>query len=146
MRIAIGNDHAGYELKSYLMPYLAKYGHEIKDFGSDSSESVDYPEFGHMVARAVNNKEVDIGLTICGTGNGMNMTANKYKKIRSALCWNEESARLARAHNNANICALPGRFLGNEEALVIVRVFTETEFDAGRHERRIRKIPLQNTL
>lgn len=146
MKIAIGNDHAGYDLKSYLMSYLVEYGYSVKDFGSHDAEPVDYPEYGHMVARAVNNKEYEIGITICGSGNGINMTANKYRSIRSALCWNEEIARLARSHNNANICALPGRFLGKEEAVVIVRTFLETDFEGGRHERRIRKIPLQNTL
>jgi ribose 5-phosphate isomerase B len=128
------------------MSYLVEYGYSVKDFGSHDAEPVDYPEYGHMVARAVNNKEYEIGITICGSGNGINMTANKYRNIRSALCWNEEIARLARSHNNANICALPGRFLGKEEAVVIVRTFLETDFEGGRHERRIRKIPLQNTL
>ncbi|MBT8387491.1 MAG: ribose 5-phosphate isomerase B [Ignavibacteria bacterium] len=146
MKIAIGNDHAGNDLKLFLMPLLVEFGHEVKDFGSHSNESVDYPEYGHKVARAINNKEYDIGITICGTGNGMIMAANKYPNVRSALCWSEEIGRLARSHNNANICALPGRFISNEEALVIIRAFLETNFEGGRHKRRINKIPLKNTL
>lgn len=116
---------------------------EIKDLGSYTDEKVDYPDFGHLLATAVSEGEYEMGISICGTGNGINMTANKHPGIRSALCWNEEIGRLARAHNNANICALPGRFISESEAYLIVKTFINTPFDGGRHERRIEKIPLK---
>jgi len=145
MKLAITSDHAGYSLKEELIKHLVNEGHTVKDFGTDSNESVDYPEFGHALAKAIENGEYDFGISICGSGNGINMTANKHQGIRSALCWNREISELARAHNNANICALPGRFLSVEEAIVIIETFLQTKFDGGRHERRIKKIPIKNS-
>jgi ribose 5-phosphate isomerase B len=142
-KIAIVADHAGYTLKEKLLKYLIKEKYEVKDFGSFSEESVDYPDFGHPLANAVSSGEYDLGISICGSGNGINMTVNKHPGIRSALCWNEEISRLARAHNDANICALPGRFISESEAYLIVRTFLNTEFDGGRHKRRIDKISLK---
>lgn len=145
MKLVITSDHAGYSLKEELIKHLVNEGHTVKDFGTDSNESVDYPEFGHALAKAIENGEYDFGISICGSGNGINMTANKHQGIRSALCWNREISELARAHNNANICALPGRFLSVEEAIVIIETFLQTTFDGGRHERRIKKIPIKNS-
>jgi len=142
-KIAIVSDHAGFYLKQKLLSYLDKEKYDVKDFGSFSAEIVDYPDFGHLMANAVSNGEYEAGISICGTGNGMNMTANKHQGIRSAICWNEEISRLARAHNDANICALPGRFISESEAYLIVRTFLETSFEGGRHKRRIDKIPLK---
>ena len=144
MKIAIANDHAGFLLKEHLVDYLLKAGYEVKDLGADSPESTDYPDYAHPLALAVEKGEFDMGISICGSGNGINITANKHQGIRSALCWNEEIAVLARKHNNANICALPGRFINREEAVVIIRAFLNTGFEGGRHERRIRKIPLKS--
>jgi ribose 5-phosphate isomerase B len=142
-KVAIVSDHAGYYLKEKLLNFLRNENIELKDLGSNSSEAVDYPDFGHPLANAVSTGEYDLGISICGTGNGINMTVNKHPGIRSALCWNEEISRLARAHNNANICALPGRFINESEAYLIVKTFLETEFEGGRHKRRIDKIPLK---
>jgi len=143
-RVAIVSDHAGYYLKEILIKYLITQNIELKDLGSYSYEATDdYPEFGHLLARAVSEGEFDLGISICGTGNGINMTVNKHQGVRSALCWNEEISRLARAHNNANICSLPARFINESEAILIVKTFLETEFDGGRHKRRIDKIPLK---
>jgi len=142
LKIAISSDHAGFFLKEKLKPYLTSEDYIIRDFGTYSKESVDYPDYFHPLARAIEDKEFDIGIVICGSGNGANMTLNKYQGIRSALCWNIEITRLARAHNNANVCALPGRFIDLEQAIVIVRIFLNTTFDGGRHERRVKKIPL----
>lgn len=144
MKLAIASDHAGFKIKQKIKKYLIEKGYEIKDFGTDTEESIDYPEFGHIVAEAIEKKEFDFGITICGTGNGISMTANKHQGIRSAICWSEEISELARAHNNANICSLPGRFLSIEESIVIIETFIRTKFDGGRHERRIKKIPLKN--
>jgi len=144
MKIAIANDHAGFLLKKYLVGYLLKAGYEVKDLGADNPESTDYPDYAHPLALAVEKGEFNMGISICGSGNGINITANKHQGIRSALCWNEEIAVLARKHNNANICALPGRFINREEAVVIIRAFLNTGFEGGRHERRIRKIPLKS--
>lgn len=116
---------------------------ELKDFGCFSPEPVDYPDFGHPLAMAVSEGKFDVGFSICGTGNGMNMTVNKHQGIRSALCWNEEIARLSRTHNNANICAMPAWYLNESEAYLIVRTFLNTAFDGGRHLKRIEKIPLK---
>jgi ribose 5-phosphate isomerase B len=142
MKIGIANDHAGYELKMKLLDFLKQKGLDYKDFGSNTSESVDYPEFGHNLAFAVEKKEVDLGISICGTGNGINITANKHQGIRSALCWSKEISRLARLHNDANICALPARFITPEEAYKIVDTFLNTSFEGGRHLQRINKMPL----
>ena len=142
-KIAIVSDHAGFYLKQKLLDFLKKQKYEVKDFGSFTEEIVDYPDFGHQMAGSVSAGEYDLGISICGTGNGINMTANKHQGIRSALCWNEEISRLARKHNDANICAIPARFVNDSEALLIVRTFLETEFEGGRHKRRIDKIPLK---
>ena len=143
MKLAIASDHAGFKLKQKLNTYLLKEGYELKDFGTDTAESVDYPEFGHAIADAIESGKYDFGITICGSGNGISMTANKHKNVRAAICWNQEISELARAHNNANICSLPGRFLTIEEAVIIIDTFINTHFDGGRHERRIKKIPLK---
>lgn len=143
-KVAIASDHAGYFLKEKIIKYLVKNKVDLKDLGTHSYESTDdYPDFGHPLAVVVSGGEFDLGISICGTGNGINMTVNKYQGIRSALCWNEEISRLARAHNDANICALPARFINESEAYLIVKTFLETEFDGGRHKRRIDKIALK---
>lgn len=142
-KLAIVSDHAGYYLKEKILAYLIKQNCEIKDFGCFSEEAVDYPDFGHLLANAVSAGEYELGISICGTGNGINMTANKHPGIRSALCWNEEISRLARAHNDANICALPGRFVSESEAYLIVKTFINTTFQGGRHKVRIDKISLK---
>jgi len=143
-KVAIVSDHAGYYLKEILIKYLVTQNLELKDLGCYSYEATDdYPDFGHPLASAVSCGEFDLGISICGTGNGINMTVNKHQGIRSALCWNEEIGRLARAHNDANICSLPARFINESEAILIVKAFLETEFEGGRHKRRIDKIPLK---
>jgi len=142
-KIGIACDHAGYYLKGKIIEFLKKNGYEFKDFGSFSNESSDYPDYAHPLALSISKGECDLGITICATGNGINMTVNKHQGIRSALCWNEEISRLARAHNDANICALPGRFISEPEAILIVRTFLTTEFEGGRHIRRIEKIPVK---
>jgi len=142
-KIAIVSDHAGYFLKGKLLRYLIKEKHEVKDFGCFSEEKVDYADFGHPLANAVSAGDYELGISICGTGNGINMTVNKHPGIRSALCWNEEISRLARAHNDANICALPGWFVSESEAYLIVKTFINTSFEGGRHQTRIDKISLK---
>jgi len=143
-KIAIASDHAGYFLKEKIISFLVKNNIDVRDIGSHKfEESDDYPDYGHPLATAVANGECELGISICGTGNGLNMTVNKHQGIRSAICWNEEIARLARKHNDANICALPARFINESEAFLIVREFLETDFDGGRHKRRIDKIPLK---
>jgi ribose 5-phosphate isomerase B len=144
MTVGIANDHAGYPLKLKLLDYFKQQGIEYKDYGSDSAASVDYPDFGHLLACAVEDRKVDIGISICGSGNGINITANKHQGIRSALCWNKEISLLARLHNDANICALPGRFITPEEAYEIVDTFLHTSFEGGRHTKRINKISVTN--
>ena len=142
-RIAITSDHAGFKLKEGLREYFrTKEGLILEDLGTYSEESVDYPDFAHRIANDLESGKYDMGITICGSGNGISMTANKHQGIRSALCWCEEIGRLARAHNDANICALPGRFIDLEQAVVIVKKFLNTPFDGGRHKRRVDKIPL----
>jgi len=142
-KIALVSDHAGYFLKEKLLSYLIREKYDVKDFGCSSVEAVDYPDFGHPLANAVSAGEYELGISICGTGNGMNMVVNKHPGIRGALCWNEEISRLARAHNDANICALPGRFISESEAYLIVKAFLITSFEGGRHQRRIDKISLK---
>ncbi|GIV41910.1 MAG: ribose 5-phosphate isomerase B [Vicingaceae bacterium] len=139
MKIAIGSDHAGFELKEFLKENL-KNKVEIIDEGTFSRESCDYPDYAHKVAEDIQLKKADFGILICGSGNGVNMTANKHKGVRSALCWNKEIAALARQHNNANACALPARFIDKHTALEIVNTFLEEKFEGGRHERRVNKI------
>jgi ribose 5-phosphate isomerase B len=142
MIIGIANDHAGYDLKLKLLEYLKNKNIQFINYGSDTPDSVDYPDFAHALAKAVENKQVDLGISICGTGNGINIAANKHAGIRSAVCWNKEISRLARLHNDANICALPARFISTEEAYKIVDEFLNTTFEGGRHIQRINKIPL----
>lgn len=139
--IPIGNDHAGYELKVLLQEHLSKKGYSIENFGCDSTDSIDYPDYGHKVANYVSNNIGAKGIVICGSGNGINMTVNKHQDIRSALCWTEEIAEFARLHNNANILALPARFISTELAIKMVDVFFNTEFEGGRHQKRVDKIP-----
>jgi ribose 5-phosphate isomerase B len=142
-KIALVSDHAGFCLKEKLFNYLINEKYDVRDLGSFSPEAVDYPDLGHPLANAISAGEYDFGISICGTGNGINIVANKHPGIRSALCWNEEISRLARAHNDANICALPGRFISESEAYLIVKTFLSTAFEGGRHQRRIDKIPLK---
>jgi ribose 5-phosphate isomerase B len=142
-KIAIVSDHAGYYLKEKILKYLIKEKYDIKDLGCSSEDTVDYPDFGHPLANAVSAGEFELGISICGTGNGINMVVNKHPGIRGALCWNEEISKLARAHNDANICALPGRFISESEAYLIVKAFLNTSFEGGRHKPRIDKIALK---
>ena len=138
--IPIGADHAGFILKGKIINFLETHGYQVKDLGCFSEESIDYPDYAHPVAEMVEQNEGMLGILICGSGNGINMTANKHKGIRSALCWNDEIAALARQHNDANIVALPARFISEELALEIVKTFLGTEFEGGRHQKRIDKI------
>lgn len=139
-KIAIGGDHAGYEYKSKLINWLKDEGHEVKDFGTYSSDSVDYPDFAHPVASVVEDKTFDQGILICGSANGVAMAANKHKAVRAAICWNEELAELARQHNDANILCLPSRFMDYDLAERTAKKFLTTSFEGGRHERRVEKI------
>ncbi len=138
----MASDHAGYELKLFLKDYLQKKGFQITDCGTNSADSCDYADYAHPLAVNVENTPDSYGITICGSGNGICMTANKHQKIRAGLCWNAEIARLARAHNNANVLSIPARFVSQEEAVQILDTFLSTEFDGGRHQRRIEKIPV----
>jgi ribose 5-phosphate isomerase B len=140
MKIAIGGDHAAFQLKEKLKPYLTSKGFEVKDFGCYSEERADYPDFAHAVANSVESKECDFGVLMCGSGNGINMAANKHKGIRSALCWNAEIAELARQHNDANILTLPARYISEEEAMKCIDKFFSTSFEGGRHTDRVKKI------
>ncbi len=140
MKIAIGSDHAGFKLKEKIKSYLQSKGFIIQDFGAYSEERADYPDFAHPVAISVEKKENDFGLLMCGTGNGINMAANKHKGIRAALCWNEEIATLARQHNDANILTLPARCITEEEAIKCVDAFFSASFEGGRHTNRVKKI------
>lgn len=141
MKIAIGNDHAGTNYKKAIVEYLEKEGHIVKNFGTDSTESVDYPDYVHPVATAVSNNNVDYGIIVCGSGNGASMTANKHQKIRAALCWTKEISSIARQHNDANILSIPARFTSVQQALAMVKTFLSTEFEGDRHNRRVQKIP-----
>ena len=140
MKIAIGNDHAGTDYKNAIVSYLTEAGHDVTNFGTNTGDSVDYPDFIHPVAEAVSNGTVDFGIIICGSGNGASMTANKHQKVRSALCWTKEIAALAREHNDANILSIPARFTSEPQAIEMVRTFLETAFEGGRHKRRVDKI------
>ncbi len=141
MKIAIGNDHAGTEYKLAIVGLLKSMGVEVTNYGTDGSDSVDYPDFIHPVAKDVETEKVALGIIICGSGNGASMTANKHQKIRAALCWNKEIVALARLHNDANILSLPARFISLPQALEMVKTFLDTTFEGGRHERRVEKIP-----
>lgn len=141
--LGIACDHAGYEMKQYLLEVFKQKKIEVKDFGTTSSQSVDYPDFAHPLALAVESGEVYPGIAICGSGNGINITLNKHQGIRSALCWANEIASLARQHNDANVCVMPGRFISKEEALFITDKFLNTEFEGGRHQLRVDKISVK---
>ncbi len=140
-KIAIGCDHAGYCLKEYLKKVVSELGYETEDFGTMSQESVDYPDMIHPLAKAVDEGKFKAGIIICGSGNGVSMVANKYPHVRAALCWQPEIALLARQHNDANILALPARFISEPSAAECVKIFLNTGFEGGRHQRRVEKIP-----
>ena len=139
MNISIGNDHAGVDYKNYIIKNLEEK-YNIVNHGTDDTNSVDYPDFAHPVSLDIDNSKSDLGVLICGSGNGVAMTANKYKKVRAALCWSEEIAKLAKQHNNANVVCIPARFISKEDALQIIISFIDTKFEGGRHERRVNKI------
>ena len=143
MTISIGNDHAGTAYKMSVLNQLKAKGITVINHGTDSTESVDYPDFIHPVAQDVENGKAQFGIIICGSGNGANMTANKHQGIRSALCWTKEIVALARQHNNANVLSIPARFVSEQQALQFVTTFLETEFEGGRHQNRIQKIACQ---
>jgi ribose 5-phosphate isomerase B len=140
MKLVIGGDHAGYELKKELLTYLLERGYEVDDLGAYSAESVDYPDFAHPVAEQVETGKADLGILICGSANGVAMAANKHEKIRAAIAWKKELAELARSHNDANIVCLPARYISVAEAKEIVDAFLDTPFEGGRHQRRVDKI------
>ena len=139
--LGIASDHAGFEMKEELKKFLKEKGYEVKDFGTHSPESMDYPDVAHPLAESVEKGEVSQGIALCGSGNGISMTLNKHQGIRAALCWNEELAALARQHNDANVLSLPARFISVELAKKIVEKFLESSFEGGRHLRRVNKIP-----
>ena len=143
MVISIGNDHAGVGLKNHIVKYLNEKGYTTNDKGTNTNLSVDYPDFIHPVSKEIEHKKSNMGIIICGSGNGAAMTANKRKNIRAALCWNKEISKLARQHNDANVLSIPSRFINYNEAIEIVDAFINTEFEGGRHQRRIEKIPCQ---
>jgi len=143
-RIGLACDHAGFHMKELVLKQLMKEGLNVKDFGAHSADDVDYPDFAHMLAFAMDREEYNLGFVFCGSGNGVNMVMNKHKNVRSALCWNAEIAHLARAHNDANVCAIPARFISANEILKIVKAFLTTEFEGGRHQRRVDKIQIPN--
>ena len=138
--IAMASDHGGFEMKEYIKSKLENIGVTIIDFGTNSEESVDYPDFIHPLAKAINDGKYSIGIIMCGSGNGAQITANKYPNVRAGLCWNVEQAKLTRLHNNANVLSLPGRFVSMDEAWEITSMFLETEFEGGRHMKRVEKI------
>ncbi|MCA6362054.1 MAG: ribose 5-phosphate isomerase B [Bacteroidetes bacterium] len=140
LKLAAGADHAGFALKQEMVAYLRSLGHEVTDYGTHTEQSVDYPDFAHPVASAVEKGEVVFGLLVCGSGNGISMAANKHAGIRAALCWKPEIAELARLHNDANILSLPARFISVEEAKACINIFLNTAFEGGRHANRVNKI------
>lgn len=140
MKIAIGNDHAGPAYQKAIVEFLSLQGIEVINYGTTTYESVDYPDFAHSVARDVEQGNVDFGILICGSGNGIAMTANKHQKVRCAVCWNKEIAQLARAHNDANVISIPARFTSIEQAVEMVKEFLNTNFEGGRHQNRVSKI------
>ncbi len=141
MTITIGNDHAGVDLKNHIVEYLKGRGFTTNDKGTNTNKSVDYPDYIHPVSKEIEKKKSSIGIIICGSGNGAAMTANKRKNIRAALCWSKEISKLARQHNDANILSIPSRFVSTAEAIDIVDTFIKTDFEGGRHQRRVEKIP-----
>ncbi len=143
MKIGMASDHAGFEYKDKLKALLQKKGHEVVDYGTDSTVSCDYPDYAHPLGKAMDGGEVECGIALCGTGNGMAMTLNKHRSVRAGLCWNSEIARLSRAHNDANVLVMPARFISYAMAARIVNTWISTPFDGGRHQRRVNKIPLQ---
>ena len=142
-KIGIACDHAAYELKEFLVGYLSSKGFEVKDFGTHSEESCDYPDFAHALGEALDKGELERGVALCGSGEGISMTLNKHQSVRAALCWIPEIAKLSRQHNNSNVLAMPARFISNDEALAMLDIWLETEFEGGRHQRRLDKMPLQ---
>lgn len=138
--IGIACDHAGYQMKEELKVFLSEQGYQVKDFGTNSEESMDYPDVAHPLANSVESGECEFGIALCGSGNGISMTLNKHQQIRAALCWNSELAALAKQHNNANILSLPARFISLEETKNIVRSYIDATFEGGRHQRRVEKI------
>tara|TARA_R110002012_G_scaffold283090_2_gene473206 strand:+ start:158642 stop:159076 length:435 start_codon:yes stop_codon:yes gene_type:complete len=142
MKISIGNDHAGTDYKLAIVKHLEAKGHQVTNYGTESNDSVDYPDFVHPVAEDVENKKADFGIIICGSGNGANMTANKHQGVRSALCWTTEITALARQHNDANILSIPARYTSVQQAIQMVDTFLETAFEGGRHQNRVAKIPV----
>ncbi|MCF6131445.1 ribose 5-phosphate isomerase B [Flavobacterium wongokense] len=143
MKISIGNDHAGPDYKKAILEFLNQKGHQVLNHGTDTFDSVDYPDFGHPVAIDVESGKADFGVVICGSGNGINMTVNKHQGIRSALCWTKEIAALARQHNDANIISIPARFTSIQQAVEMVDTFLNTSFEGGRHANRVNKIACQ---
>lgn len=141
--IALASDHAGFERKQAVVHYLDSQKISYSDLGCYSADPCDYPDFAHRIATAISNGEFSLGITFCGSGQGISITANKHQKIRSALCWNAAIARLARQHNDANICSIPGRFVTDEEAVEIVEAFLNASFEGGRHQHRVDKIPIK---
>lgn len=139
-KLAIGGDHAGFEYKSRIKRWLEEHGHEVTDFGTYSSDSVDYPDFAHPVSSAVEDKEYEKAILVCGSANGVAMAANKHQGIRAAICWNKELAQLSRQHNDANILCIPARFISYPDAEDITKTFINTDFEGGRHNRRVDKI------
>lgn len=140
MKISIGNDHAGPDYKKAIVTYLEQKGYQVFNHGTDTFDSVDYPDFGHPVAIDVETNKADFGIVICGSGNGINMTVNKHQGIRSALCWTKEIAALARQHNNANVISIPARYTSIQQAVEMVDTFLNTDFEGGRHANRVNKI------
>lgn len=141
--IPIASDHGGFLMKQYIIERLKDSGYEVKDYGCHSEESVDYPDMIHPLAKGIEDGKYPLGIILCGSGNGAQMTANHHHNVRAALCWNVELGKLARQHNNANILALPGRFIGNELAWEIVKAYLTTDFEGGRHTRRVEKIEVK---
>ncbi|WP_026950737.1 ribose 5-phosphate isomerase B [Algoriphagus mannitolivorans] len=142
-KIAIGGDHAGFDYKAKMIEKLGSLGYEVKDFGPFTTDSVDYPDYVHPLSTAVEKGEYELGIVICGSGNGVAITANKHQGIRAALCWNEDLAALARQHNNANVLAIPARFISYELAEKLAEIFLTTDFEGGRHSNRVNKIACQ---
>ncbi len=140
MKLAIASDHAGYDLKEKMKSHLSALGHEMEDFGTNSTDSTDYPDYAHPLAVSVESGNNTLGILICGSGNGVCMTANHHKGVRAALAWNAEVAELARQHNNANVLCLPARYISDDEAFAITEAYLKAAFEGGRHERRVEKI------
>jgi len=141
IKIGFASDHAGFELKEFAKHYIEQKGYLIHDFGTFTADACDYPDFAHPLAEAVESGTVDMGIAMCGSGNGIGMTLNKHQGIRAAICWNVDIVRVTRAHNDANVLVLPARFISHDEAIAMIDVYLSTPFEGGRHQRRIEKIP-----